>query len=208
MEKDYLTIPEAAKICSVARSTMWRWVKEGYVTSYMTLGGQHRIRKVDLEAVLAANRAYRVLEANREPKPPSNKPSTSHARKILIVDDDPQIPKMMAQLLEAQGYETDTASDGFEAGVKIMDFKPDLIILDLVMPGMDGFEVCQRIKENRVTAHIKVLAVSGYDTEEDIERIIRAGADGFLAKPIGGSGMLETLKEMLNDTETDAEKTG
>jgi len=199
VEKDYYTIPGAAKICSVGRTTMWRWVKKGYIKTCMTLGGRHRIRKTDLDDVLAENRAYRMPVANAQPEMQSAPESASQSFKILIVDDDPQILKMMAKLLTTRGYETAIASDGFEAGIRAMEFNPDLIVLDLVMPGMDGFEVCKRIKENPSTSHIKVLAISGYDTEENREKIMKAGADGYLAKPADMDVLAGEIEGLLAD---------
>ena len=107
----------------------------------------------------------------------------SSSKKILIVDDDPQIQDLLTQMLSVQEFETEVASDGFEAGVKVIKFKPSLIILDLFMPGMDGFEVCKRIKGNPGTSQIKILAITGFDTKENRERIMEAGADAYMTKP-------------------------
>ena len=180
MQKDYLTIPQAARLCDVNRSTMWRWVKDGYVKSCLTLGGQHRIRKADLDTVLTENQAYRVPGADLELTKQPSAHAASHPPKILIVDDDPQILKMMRKRLTNQGYETAAASD--------------------------GFEVCKRIKGNTGTSHIKVLAVSGYDTEENREKIFKAGADGFLPKPIDMEAILNEVKQLCQVSESLPEK--
>ncbi|MFH1350014.1 MAG: response regulator [Pseudomonadota bacterium] len=119
-------------------------------------------------------------------------------RKILIVDDDPHIQEMLTTMLSAHQYETEVASDGFEAGVKVMEFGPGLIILDLFMPGMDGFQVCKRIKENLSTSQIKILALTGYDTQENRDRIIAAGADGYMAKPVAMDTLLQHIENLLN----------
>ncbi len=196
MEKDYYTIPEAAKVCSVGRTTMWRWVKSGYLKASVTLGGQHRIQKTELESVLADRGGYSIPASEKEPEPEFAGRLLS-PRKILIVDDDPDIRKITTRFLSTQGYEIAVASDGFEAGARVMDFNPDLLVLDLVMPGMDGFEVCKRIKENPRTSHIKVLAITGYDTEENRDQIMKAGADGYLAKPVENARLLEEVEVLL-----------
>ncbi|NQU15864.1 MAG: response regulator [Desulfobacteraceae bacterium] len=196
VEKDYYTIPEAAKICSVGRTTMWRWVKSGYLKASMTLGGQHRIQKTELESVLAERGGYSLLSPDIAPEPEFSGRSLSSG-KILIVDDDPDIRKIMTRFLSAADYEVAVASDGFGAGARLMDFKPDLLVLDLVMPGMDGFEVCKRIKKNPRTSHIKILAITGYDDEENRARIMKAGADGYLAKPLKIERLLEEIKSLL-----------
>ena len=195
-EKDYYTIPEAAKICAVGRTTMWRWVKSGYLKASMTLGGQHRILKAELESVLAERGGYSLPGTDIAPKPESSGRPLS-PKKILIADDDPDIRKIMTRFLSAEDYEVAVASDGFEAGTKVMDFKPDLLVLDLIMPGMDGFEVCERIKKNPRTSHIKVLAITGYDDEENRARIMKAGADGYMAKPINRDRLLEEVEVLL-----------
>ena len=96
--------------------------------------------------------------------------------KIMIVDDDPLILDLLTKILSAQKYETEVASSGLEAGAKVVKFEPGLIILNLIMPGMSGFEVCRQIKENPDTSHIKILAITGYDSKENREKIMKAGA--------------------------------
>ncbi len=184
-EKEYYTIPKAAKVCGVGRSTMWRWVKSGNVKTAVTLGGQYRISKANLESFIAENQVYPLLS------------NSSSKEKILIVDDDIQIQEVFTKVLSLHGYQTEVASDGFEAGIRIMSFKPSLILLDLYMPGMDGFEVCRKVKENPATAHIKILAVTGNDSEENRDRIMGAGADDFLAKPVHGATLVEHVENLL-----------
>jgi len=195
-EKDYYTIPEAAKICAVGRTTMWRWVKSGYLKTSMTLGGQHRILKTELVSILEEKGGYSVAALEKGPEPEFPGKSLPR-RKILIIDDDPDVRKLLTRLLSAEDYAVDVAFDGFGAGAKVMDFKPDLLVLDLIMPGMDGFEVCERIKKNPRTSHIKVLAITGYDDEENRARIMKAGADGYMVKPIERESLLEEVEGLL-----------
>lgn len=186
MKKDVYTIPEAARICSVGRTTMWRWVKSGEFKASTTLGGNYRISKADLENFIIKNNIYPLAQKH------------SPVGKILIVDDDPSIQKLLTKMLYAEKYMTEIASDGFEAGIKVMEFKPDLIVLDLFMPGMDGFDVCERMKKNSSTSHIKILAVTGFDTKENKNRIMQAGADGFLSKPMGKNQLVDIIKDLLS----------
>jgi excisionase family DNA binding protein len=185
VKNDFYTIPQAAKICAVGRTTMWRWAKSGELQAFPTPGGQYKIRKEDLKSFIKEKMQHLQIA---EP---------SQDEKIMIVDDDPAIHNVLGKMLAANGYRIEVASDGFEAGVKTIQFKPDLMILDLFMPGMDGFEVCKQIKSNSNTSHIKVLAYTGYDTEENKERIMQAGADSYMAKPVSRKELLENVENLL-----------
>lgn len=185
---NFFTIPQAAKFCSISRVTLWRWVKSGKLKAFLTPGGQYKIRKDDLVSFIRGEMGH--LPGNE----------FSQETKILIVDDDPQVQKLFKKMLSRNGYSIEVASDGFEAGVKTVQFKPDLIILDLIMPGMDGFEVCRQIKQNANTSHIKIIACTGYDTKENKDRIMQAGADGYLVKPVEKSALFQKIKGLLSDT--------
>ena len=128
------SIPKAAKHCSISRVTLWRWVKSGKLKAFLTPGGQYRIREEDLELFISGKMGHLPQAKFLKEK------------KILIVDDDPSVQKLLTKMLSTNGFRAEVASDGFEAGVKTVQFKPDLMVLDLYMPGMDGFEVCKQIK--------------------------------------------------------------
>jgi len=113
------------------------------------------------------------------------------------VDDDAAIRKLLSNLLKQKGYLIATARDGFEAGQKVGEFKPDLIILELFMPGIDGFEVCQRIKRNPKTAHIKIAVHTGNHTPKNQDRIIKAGADEYLIKPIERRALFQVAAKLI-----------
>lgn len=183
--RDFLTIPEAAQFCAVGRITLWRWVKSGYLEASVTLGGHHRILKEDLESFLINNGMYPLAK------------KYFLKDKILIVDDDPVVREVLTETLSANKYQTEVAANGFEAGIKIMQFKPDLLILDLIMPGMDGFEVCKLIKKDPAISHIKILVLTGYPTDENVERVTESGADDFLGKPVDTDTLLRHIKDLL-----------
>lgn len=180
-----MSVPQAAKLCSVSRITIWKYVKSGEIKSSRTPGGHFRIEKEDLISFMKEKGISPVASYQ-----PGNK-------KILIVDDDPKIRKLLHRILSDNGYEVDHASDGFEAGQKTIIFKPHLIILDLLMPKIDGFEVCQRLKKNSDTANTKIIAISGYDTEENRQRILNCGADLFLPKPLDIENIKKEIKMVL-----------
>ncbi len=186
MSQEILTVPQAAKYCAIGRVTLWKYVKSGELKASVTPGGHYRILKSDLEDFARRKGMYPI--ATYEPA----------KKKILIVDDDPEIRKLMERIFSAHQYETETAEEGFEAGVKVPTFQPGLIILDLHMPGRDGFEVCRQIKQNPETSHIKILIITGYDSEENRNRIVAEGADGYLAKPFEKDTLLRHVKNLLS----------
>ncbi|MDL1979934.1 MAG: response regulator [Deltaproteobacteria bacterium] len=118
--------------------------------------------------------------------------------RILIVDDDAAVRDILFQILTTSNYLVTMAVDGFDAGIKVSEFKPELILMDLVMPGMDGVEACRRIKDNPDTSGIKVLMITGFDTPENREKAKQAGADGYLLKPIDMDVLLEKVKDLLS----------
>lgn len=121
-------------------------------------------------------------------------------KRILIVDDDSSILQFLTALISSEGYEIDLAGDGFEAGIKIATFSPDVVILDLVMPSMDGFEVCRMIKNDPSTEHIKVLALTGFEKEDTQDEIMKAGADAFMTKPVAIDIFRYYVKSLLEET--------
>lgn len=172
MAEALLTIPKAAELFGVSRSTMWRWVKTDQIRTAKTAGGHYRIYRKDLELFIDQN--------NLAPK----MRGTSGNPRILVVDDDPYIKKLLKKAFDNNTYDIEYASDGFEAGKKIMTFNPHIVILDLYMPRMSGFDVCKLIKQDPQTSHIKIIAISGAEENENKTAILNAGADLFLPKPL------------------------
>ncbi|MCR4407351.1 MAG: response regulator [Anaerolineae bacterium] len=123
---------------------------------------------------------------------------TGHSHKrILIVDDEPDVLTVMSRALADGPYELETATDGFEAGLKLSDFQPDLLILDLMMSRVNGFGVCELIRSNPAYQHIKILIVTGYASEENIAHALRAGADDFLEKPVNIRELQQKVQSLL-----------
>lgn len=118
---------------------------------------------------------------------------------VLIVDDEPSARKTIEMLLLREGYEMTFVEDGAEAFVELddMDVLPDAILLDVMMPDMDGFEVCQRLKRHPRWGHIPVILVTALDSKEDLARGMDAGADDFLHKPVNGLELRARVRSML-----------
>ena len=186
MKKKFYTIPEAAEICVVGRTTMWRWVKSGKLKAVAGPGRHYRILKDDLHSFA---RQHGIASASG---------TLFTGARILIVDDDAAIRDILLQILTMSDYLVTVAVDGFDAGIKVSEFKPELILMDLMMPGMDGAEACRRIKDNPDTSGIKVLMITGFDTPENREKAQQAGADGYLPKPIVKDVLLEKVRDLLS----------
>jgi excisionase family DNA binding protein len=182
---EIFSIPQAAKRCAISRWTLIKYVNSGELKASRTPGGHYRILKEDLENFIIKKKMYPLVR-NRS----SNK-------RILIVDDDLQVQKLLIAILSSKKYETETASSGFEAGAKVVKFNPGLIILDLFMPEMSGFEVCRQIKKDPETSHIKIIALTGHDSKQNRDRIMEEGADGFMAKPVEKDVLLQHVENLL-----------
>jgi len=186
--RNFFSVPEAAKICSVNRATMLRWANSGKIKFYSTPGGHKRILKKDLK---------RWLVQNELPFDTENFPT--NRAKILIVDDDESVRKYLIKLLKGVFVETAEAADGFEAGKKIIKFKPNLVILDLFMPNLDGFSLCQNIRNDSSLSKIKILILTGHSTSENKNKAISYGADCFLEKPSSKTRILNKVESLLSD---------
>lgn len=117
--------------------------------------------------------------------------------KILVVDDEPSIVDVLTRFLSREGYEVVTAANGLQALERVSQEQPDLILLDVTMPEMDGFTVCQRLKEDENTALIPITMLTGLDDREHRTRGIEAGADDFLTKPFEQSILRARIRSQL-----------
>jgi CheY-like chemotaxis protein len=116
---------------------------------------------------------------------------------VLIADDNPQGVELMEAYLSNCGYELATAADGEETLRKVKQWHPDLILLDIMMPKISGFEVCKRLRADPATRDIAVLIVTALDQPSDIERAVEAGTDDFLTKPINKTELLLRVRSVL-----------
>ncbi len=189
-EKSVFTTFEAAKLCHVSPLSIINWVNAGRLPAFRTPGGHRRIRKEDLA---------RFMRDNGIPLPEELREGSGRTR-VLVVDDEGTIRETLAEhmLHRDKPYEVMTAADGFEAGRLVATFRPDVVLLDLRMPGMDGFQVCRTIKADPETSSTIVIAMTGYYTPETDARVLECGAIRCFAKPVepsGISGFIDTLLE-------------
>jgi CheY-like chemotaxis protein len=117
--------------------------------------------------------------------------------RILIADDNPQGVELLEAYLSDCAYELSTASDGDAALRKVAEWHPDLILLDIMMPKISGFEVCKRVRGEPKTRDIAILMVTALDQPSDIERAVDAGTDDFLTKPINKTELLLRVRSLL-----------
>jgi DNA-binding response OmpR family regulator len=118
-------------------------------------------------------------------------------KKILIVDDEPSIIVALQFLMEQNGYETLVAFSGEEAMEVVAQHRPDLILLDIMLPVVDGFEVCQRVREKAEWKDIRIVLVTALDRESNVAKGLALGADAYVTKPFANADLIAKVKELL-----------
>ncbi len=182
-QKAYTTF-EAAKICHVTHHSIKNWIKQGLIKASRTPGGHYRILEQDLDRF---REKYDMFPREKGPS----------KRRVMIVDDDPDALALMEKILSDDGFELIKVSNATEVGLKAAQLSPDLILLDFLMPEINGFEVCKALRENEMTRSIPIMAVTCLSKERDIERIFACGADEYLAKPFKVDQLLEKVRELI-----------
>lgn len=182
-KKSYLTPNQVAELLMVSPSAIRLWTDKGELKATTTAGGHRRFKFDDIKLFAES----RNIELNT---------SFENNSKILIVDDDVQFAKLLKTLLlrENETLNIETSFDGFDAGVKLKEFNPGIVLLDLKMPQMDGFQVCSQIKRDPTLKHIRVISMSGDVNESVRRRIIDAGAEACFQKPINISLLNQLIK--------------
>lgn len=123
----------------------------------------------------------------------------NHGRKILVVDDEPNVIRSLTFVLEKEGYDVSSATNGEEAMLKIRESKPNLMLLDVMMPKKNGYEVCQEVKGNSGLSDIHIIMLTAKGQQADREKGLNAGADEFMTKPFSLMAIVDKVKEILGD---------
>ena len=178
-EPDWLTLGQAAKFLGVAQSTIRKWSDQGRVPAFYTPGGHRRYRRRDLETFLDR----------------SGPGGRTDGPLVLVVDDDPRLREFMRVNLTMEGYSVREAASAEEALEAIEDTAPELVLLDVVMPGVDGWQMLQRMQERH--GSIPVIMFSGKVDETSAGDAEERGARGFIGKPFDPQQLIERAKQLV-----------
>ena len=184
--KDLLTTGEAAEICSVSQQTIIRCFDSGRLEGFRIPGS--RFRRIPRESLIKFMRENHMPLDNVE----------TGKRKILIVDDDEEIVELMVDVLSRDGrFDIKTASSGYDAGIMTEQFRPDLVILDYMLPDINGNIVCRAIRRNPQLQNIRIIIVSGVVNASEIDDLLGAGAEEFIRKPFDIVELVEKISGVL-----------
>ena len=184
--KDLYTTGEAAEICRVSQQTIIRCFDAGRLEGFRVPGS--RFRRIPRQSLV------KFMKENNIPLDAIE----SGKRKVLIVDDDTEIVELIAEVLTRDGrFEIETASSGYEAGMATERFRPELILLDYMLPDVNGNVVCQTIRSNPEFENTRIIIVSGVIKQEEIDQLLRSGAENFIRKPFTIAELTEKVDAAL-----------
>ena len=191
------TTYQISQMVNVDITTVIDWIDKGLLKAYKTPGGHRRVKWGDLVKFL---KKYKMPipdgQCSGLPLASNNKARQERATtKVLIVDDNEDILEFISRAIKKfiKNVKIETITEGFIAGKRIAEFKPDLLILDIRLPGMDGFEVLKHLqKEN-----LKILAITAYPSKETREKILKAGADDYLIKHFTVEQLKEKIEKLI-----------
>lgn len=184
--KTVFTTGEAAKICKVSQQTIIRCFDNGQLKGFRVPGS--RFRRIPREML------YKFMKDNGIPTDALE----SGKRKVLLVDDDVELVELITKVLEDDGrFEVKVANTGFDAGMLVKDYRPEMIILDVMLPDINGKEVCQRVRADSTMEEVRILCISGMVEEDKIQDLKLAGADDFLHKPFEIEQLVDRMCHLL-----------
>ena len=182
---EWLTLGQAATYLGVAQSTVRKWSDGGRLPAFYTPGGHRRFRRADLDSFLAGS---------------SGGGTASSAQSVvLIVDDDEQLREFIRVNLEMDGYVVREAGSAEEGLAALEDEPPDLVLLDVMMPRVDGFEMLRKMQEEHGRGSVPVIMFSGKVDEETASLAAREGAQAFIGKPFDPQALIESTKQLLSN---------
>ena len=184
--KTVFTTGEAAKICKVSQQTIIRCFDNGSLKGFRVPGS--RFRRIPREQLFA------FMKENGIPTDAFE----SGDRKVLVVDDDVELVELLVDVFERDGrFEVKTANNGFDAGMFVREFRPDLVVLDVMLPDINGKEVCVRVRNDDTLESVKIICISGMVEQDKISELTAAGADDFMHKPFTVDRLLDRACDLL-----------
>jgi excisionase family DNA binding protein len=184
--KTVFTTGEAAKICKVSQQTIIRCFDSGQLKGFRVPGS--RFRRIP------RNELYQFMKDNGIPTDALE----SGKRKILVVDDDAELVELIGDVLEKDGrFEVRTVNNGFDAGMMVKEYHPDLIVLDIMLPDINGKEVCQRVRSDPSMDDVKIICISGMVEQDKIDDLKAAGANDFMQKPFEVDQLVDRICQHL-----------
>jgi CheY-like chemotaxis protein len=196
-EEKLLKISDVAEKAKVLPSTIRHYTDIGLLRFAATTEGGHRL--YDEDETLTQMARVKLLSARGLSLPQiRNELGPDAKKRILVVDDEPEVGDLVKDVLTSRHpFDIKVAMDGFTAGRMMLDYLPDLVILDLMLPGVNGFDVCKQIRADEALRAARILAVTGYDTTENIKKIMDAGADAYLVKPFDTKDLVRAVGKLL-----------
>ena len=190
----YLTPKVVAELLMVSTATIRLWAESGELKSRLTAGGHRRFMQNDID-VFAETKNLELNIQNRNKHENDERENIKGLTKILIVDDEPMYAEFLQTMLtiELQNVKTEISLDGFDAANKLRDFSPDIILLDINIPGLNGFKVCKHVKQTPALKHIRVIAISGELNADNTKLILKEGAEAFFEKPLNKAALLSQI---------------
>ena len=190
--KTVFTTGEAAKICNVSQQTIIRCFDSGQLKGFRVPGS--RFRRIPRDVL------FKFMKENGIPTDALE----SGKRKALVVDDDLDLVELIRDVLEADSrFEVRTANNGFDAGMMVKEYRPDVIVLDVMLPDINGQEVCQRVRGDSTMDDTRIICISGMVESDKIEDLKKSGADDFMQKPFDADALVGRVCKLL-DMEADA----
>jgi excisionase family DNA binding protein len=184
--KDLFTTGEVAEICKVSQQTIIRCFDAGKLQGFRVPGS--KFRRIPRQ---------NLIKFMKENSIPLNNLDSGRKR-VLIVDDDAEIVELIVDVLVRDGrFDLKTAVSGYDAGIQTQQFRPDLILLDYMLPDINGNIVCQTIKKNPEFENTKIIIVSGVVKDDEIGMLLKSGAEGFIKKPFNIAELTDKIVDVL-----------
>ena len=188
--KSLFTTGEAAEVCNISQQTIIRCFDSGRLDGFRIPGS--RFRRIPRENLI------KFMKDNGIPLDNLNSGKNGKI-KVLIVDDDVEIVELMVDVLSRDGrFDIQTAGSGYEAGLKTEQFRPDVIILDYMLPDVNGNVVCKTIKSNSDFESIRIIIVSGVANPEEVQDLLDAGATEFIKKPFNIADLVNRILQVVD----------